>query len=179
MVEISSKNFGPSHNLTFPTHFDEAVIASKTSLQRNQTFMLPKVDSQGSRMRIRSESWSSKYETVGSVLKPIGYSIQPPAVEVAPIHLQLESKFIWPDREFSISMWFLLEDNTINRLDEEQRGLIMVRRSLKNQSVPLYCYNENWCENGCEELFHLFSYGSSNATFEVWVGARTGHLQYR
>lgn len=80
--------------------------------------MIPKQDPQVN-PRPHNESWSSVYEVNGPVLKPLGYSSQPPGYEFAVIQLDLESHFIWPDKEFSISLWYMIEDNSLNLFDNQ------------------------------------------------------------
>ena len=38
---------------------------------------------------------------------------------LAVIQLDLESEFVWPDKEFSISLWYMIEDNLINQFDNQ------------------------------------------------------------
>lgn len=183
MTELAVKHFSPCYFMSFPLYFDDdhVHLHGKKSLHKAQSFLVHKQDNNVKHLRSRSQSWSSVNDIGGTVLKPIGYSSQQPALESAMVQLPLESKFVWPDKEFSISLWYNLEDNTYHRFDHDENAR-MDRKTYNRQRSFSLVYersSEGGCEYNCEELFHLCSFGGTNAMFEVWIGAKTGCLQFR
>lgn len=183
MTELAVKHFSPCYFMSFPLYFDDdhVHLHGKKSLHKAQSFLVHKQDNNVKHLRSRSQSWSSVNDIGGTVLKPIGLSSQQPALESAMFQLPLESKFVWPDKEFSISLWYNLEDNTYHRFDHDENAR-MDRKTYNRQRSFSLVYersSEGGCEYNCEELFHLCSFGGTNAMFEVWIGAKTGCLQFR
>ena len=178
IAQTAVKQFGPRYYLTFPVPFDrqQAKTSVRSIFQPVQSFMIHKHEHQ-SKYRLRSQSWSSM--SANSDMKPLGYSNQKPSWDKAVIQLPLESKFKWPDKQFSISLWYNLEDNAFHRYEYEGSSLRNTYRKQRSFSLFYQRSNEAWCEYGCEDLFHLCSFGGSHAIFEVWIGSRTGCLQYR
>ena len=94
------------------------------------------------------------------------------SLDVCAIKLSLESEFDWPENTFSFSVWFMLEDSSrlCCRILEDESRLPVHHRKLS--MARSYHDNE-------EDLMHLFSFGASNALFEIWLGLKTNQVNYR
>ena len=170
---------GPQYHLSFPVQLSKELSSSSSQsklLHRTQAFMIPKQDPAFYQSQLRSQSLSSMYEKRGDTLKPISYSNQPACWESAAIQLPLASDFYWPDNEFAISVWYMLEENTLKTSSNSP-----IREKSKSNNIKLISQKQSSSQEsyGCEELYHMTSFGGPNAMFEVWIGARTGYFQYR
>lgn len=169
---------GPQYHLSFPVQLSREACSSSQSklIHRTQAFMIPKQEPAFRQSQLRSHSLSSMYEKRGDTLKPISYSNQPASWESAAIELPLASDFYWPDNEFAITLWYMLEDNSVRTLPTDSS----TREKVKTNNIKLLSQKRTSQENyGCEELYHMASFGGPNAMFEIWIGARTGYFQYR
>lgn len=137
--------------------------------------MIPKQEPAFRQSQLRSQSLSSMYELRDSMLKPIGYSNQPSSWEASAVQLPLGSSFSWPDKEFSLCLWYVIEDAGATCGANLPKEKPFIHRQ---QSITLISQQSHE-SYGCEELYHLCSFGGPNAMFEVWVGVRTGYFQYR
>ncbi|XP_066923807.1 lysosomal-trafficking regulator-like [Clytia hemisphaerica] len=176
IAKEAKKKDGPQYHLSFPAPLlkDSQSGTQSKLLHRTQTFMIPKQEPAFRQSQLRSHSLSSMYEVRGDTLKPISYSNQPSSWESSAIHLPLASHFDWPDKEFSICLWYMLEDNAIKTLHKETS----FGEKARHNSIKLISQQSHE-SYGCEELYHLVSFGAQHAMFEVWIGARTGYFQFR
>jgi len=183
IAQIAKKTDGPQYQLSFPVPLIKdtpSLPKGKLLVHRTQAFMIPKQEPAFRQSQLRSQSLSSMYEMRGDKLKPISYSNQPSSWESSAIQLPLASNFYWPDKEFSVCLWYLLEDNSSSRI-QSQSGCDSPYKETKrhNYSTIKLISQQSHEAYGCEELYHLASFGGPNAMFEIWVGARTGYFQYR
>lgn len=119
------------------------------------------------------------YELRDSMLKPISYSNQPSSWEASALQLPLGSTFTWPDKEFSLCLWYMLEDSGVKCMSKNSGSSPKEKHFMHRQQSITLISQQSHESYGCEELYHLCSFGGPNAMFEVWIGARTGYFQYR
>ena len=126
---------GPQYHLSFPVQLSKELSSSSSQsklLHRTQAFMIPKQEPAFNQSQLRSQSLSSMYEKRGDTLKPISYSNQPACWESAAIQLPLASDFYWPDNEFAISVWYMLEENTLKTSSNSP-----IREKSKSNNIKL------------------------------------------
>ena len=188
MAKVSFETWGAIHSLVFPVPIDDQVLQEKgktPAMQRSHTFLIPKRDGQSrSILRHRSTSWTGKIETSSYGSLSYGFRSQACAWEIAPVQLPLKGNFVWPDRGFSISVWFQIQDRKfgafISRDRKPMSGPFMERRrSRRRMNSGASDGISGSTMSSDAVLFHLASFGSINALFEIWVGSRPGQLEYR
>ncbi len=173
---------GATNSLVFPLEIENETGQRRGKVplfQRSQTFLVPKKDAQpGNRSILRQRSLSG-CPVSGSGPKSYGYRCQTPSMEIAPVQLLLDEQFTWPDRGFSISIWFQIHDDRLFSFTCKDPGS-SAEITAKNLNTKMPPSPEDNAENFEDVMvFNLCSFGSLNALFEVWVGTNPRNLEYR
>ena len=184
ITAVAHESAAVGNALEFPVEIENTRAKEKdksTSIQRSISFLIPKKDvPSGTRSILRQRS-TGVFPSSPSGSKSYAYHQQAPSLEIAPIHLQLQDSFTWPDRGFAISIWFQIKLNqccsSVHRYTEDSFPGSSFKRGFKN---PASCLSDVTIECLDEvPSFHLCSFGARNALFEVWVNKNPTSLEYR
>eukprot|EP00794_Sanderia_malayensis_P020579 gene20579-22605_t len=193
LATVAYHTSGATEALVFPLEIDNEVSLKRGKMpqfQRSQTFLIPKKDASssasGNRSILRQRSVSSC--PLSSCIGPYCYRCQAPSIEIAPVQLPLEDKHTWPDRGFSISVWFQIFNSRNSSFvyykdasychSDFSGGFSFKKRSSSKTTQDSASKLADGALNDVM-VFHLCSFGSLNALFEVWVGTDPGSLEYR
>lgn len=177
----SNKTAGATFSLIFPVETEESLQVEKAaSVQQSHTFLIPKREGSGkSRSILRQRAINANLPS-GSGPKSFGYRCQTPSSELAPVQLPLEEPFTWPDMGFSIAVWFQIKDNlcldTVHQVTELGNHVNTAPKS-RHHSRPV-AFNEPLIGDD-PTVFHICSFGGSNAMFEIWIGVNPRFIECR
>ena len=151
-----------------------------TAVQQTHTFLIPKREGSGkSRSILRQRAVTSNLPS-GSGPKSFGYRCQTPSSELAPVQLPLEQPSNWPDMGFSIAVWFQIKDNScldsLHQVTELGHGFNNAANSRPHSHT--FPFKESLIGED-PTVFHICSFGGSNAMFEIWIGVNPRFVECR